>query len=88
MLEKGESPENIGAYCLDFIAETIISMTDYAIEKQGRLPLVYAGGVMSDVLIRNRIISRFEGASFAQPQFSCDNAAGTAIFAYLKGREK
>ncbi len=88
MLEKGESPENIGAYCLDFIAETIISMTDYAIEKQGRLPLVYAGGVMSDVLIRNRIISRFEGASFAKPQFSCDNAAGTAIFAYLKGREK
>lgn len=88
MLENGEKPENIGAYCLDFIAETVIAMTDYAIENHGRLPLVYAGGVMSDVLIRNRIISRFEGAAFAQPQFSCDNAAGTAIFAYLKGCEK
>ncbi|MBR5513831.1 MAG: peptidase M22 [Ruminococcus sp.] len=88
MLEKGEKPENIAAYCLDFIAETIISMTEYAIEKHGRLPLVYAGGVMSDMLIRQQIISRYEGASFAQPQFSCDNAAGTAIFAYLKGREE
>ncbi len=88
MLEKGEKPENIAAYCLDFIAETIISMTEYAIEKHGRLPLVYAGGVMSDMLIRQQIISKFEGASFAQPQFSCDNAAGTAIFAYLKGREE
>lgn len=88
MLEKGDSPENIAAYCLDYIAEAVISMTDYAIEKHGGLPLVYAGGVMSDMLIRKRIISRFEGASFAQPQFSCDNAAGTAIFAYLKGREE
>ncbi len=88
MLEKGEKPENIAAYCLDFIGETIISMTEYAIERHGRLPLVYAGGVMSDMLIRQQIISRFEGASFAQPQFSCDNAAGTAIFAYLKGREE
>jgi N6-L-threonylcarbamoyladenine synthase len=87
MLEKGEKPENIAAYCLDFIGETIIAMTEYAMEKHGRLPLVYAGGVMSDMLIRQQIISRFEGASFAQPQFSCDNAAGTAIFAYLKGRE-
>ncbi len=88
MLDSGESPENIAAYCLDYISAVIISMTDYAIEKHGRLPLVYAGGVMSDMLIRNRIISRYEDASFAQPQFSCDNAAGTALFAYLKWSEE
>ena len=34
------------------------------------------------MLIRNKIISRFEGASFAKPQFSTDNAMGTAILTY------
>ncbi len=88
MLDKGESPENTAAYCLDFIAGTIISMTGYVMEKYGRLPLVYAGGVMSDRLIRDRIISRYKDAAFAEPQYSCDNAAGTAIFAYLKWSEE
>lgn len=84
MLDSGESPENIAKYCLDFIAETILAMTDHAIDKYGELPLVFAGGVMSDVIIRDRIISRYPSASFAQPQFSCDNAAGVAIYGYLK----
>lgn len=84
MLEKGEKPENIAKYCLDCIAETIISMTAYAIGKCGELPLVFAGGVMSDVLIRDRITQRFPSAGFADPRFSCDNAAGVAIYGYLK----
>jgi N6-L-threonylcarbamoyladenine synthase len=82
--KNGESPENIAAYCLDFIAEAILGMTEYAVEKYGELPLVFAGGVMSDVIIRSRIISRFPSAGFAEPQFSCDNAAGVAIYGYLK----
>ncbi|MBO7473401.1 MAG: peptidase M22 [Ruminococcus sp.] len=84
MLKKGESPENIAKYCLDFIAETIIAMTGYAIEKNGQLPIVFAGGVMSDVIIRDSILEHFPLASFAEPQFSCDNAAGVAIYGYLK----
>ena len=84
MLKNGETPENIAGYCLDFIAGTIIAMTDHAIEKYGELPLVFAGGVMSDAIIRDSIISHFRSASFAEPQFSCDNAAGVAIYGYLK----
>ncbi len=84
MLKNGESPENVAAFCLDFIAGTVIAMTDHVVNKYGVLPLVFAGGVMSDVIIRDRIISRYPSASFAQPQFSCDNAAGVAIYGYLK----
>ena len=84
MLKNGEKPENIARYCLDFIAETIIAMTVHAADRFGELPLVFAGGVMSDVIIRDRIISRFPSASFAEPQYSCDNAAGVAIYGYLK----
>ncbi|MBQ9898030.1 MAG: peptidase M22 [Ruminococcus sp.] len=84
MLESGEKPENIAGYCLGFIAETVIAMTQSALEKNGSLPLVFAGGVMSDRLIRDRITEIFPGAGFAAPEFSCDNAAGAAIFGYMK----
>ncbi len=84
MLENGESRENVSAYCLDFIAETVLAMTDYALGECGNIPLVFAGGVMSDRLIKDSIISRYNSAVFAEPEFSCDNAAGIAFYAYLK----
>ena len=83
MLDAGETKENIARYCLDFICKTIEKMTEFALSEYGRLPLVFAGGVMSNSIIREKIQSRF-GASFAQPEFSCDNAAGVAILASLK----
>ncbi len=84
MLADGESKENIARYCLDFAGKTVEKMTEYAINEFGNLPLVYAGGVMSDVIIKDRIQSKFN-AKFAKPEFSCDNAAGVAVLAYLKG---
>ena len=42
MLKNGESPENVAAFCLDFIAGTVIAMTDHAVNKYGVLPLVFA----------------------------------------------
>ncbi len=87
MLDGGESKENISRYCLDYICKTLEKMTEYALEEKGRLPLVFAGGVMSNSIIREKIQSRF-GAAFAKPEFSCDNAAGVAILAALKGEKQ
>jgi N6-L-threonylcarbamoyladenine synthase len=84
MLEKGESPADIAKYCLDLVGETIAAMTSSAIEKCGELPLVFAGGVMSDAIIRERLLASFPGAAFAEPVFSCDNAAGVAVFGWMK----
>jgi N6-L-threonylcarbamoyladenine synthase len=50
----------------------------------GKLPVVYAGGVMSNTIIREIIQSRFD-SYFAEPEFSCDNAAGIAYLTSLKG---
>lgn len=86
MLENGEAKENVARYCLDFICKTLEKMTEYAIAEYGNLPLVFAGGVMSNSIIREKIQSRF-GASFAKPEFSCDNAAGVAILAAFRGAE-
>lgn len=84
MLEQNCSKEDIAAYCLEYITAVILSMTEYAIQKYGRLPLVFAGGVMSDKIIKNKITAVYGDAKFAEPAFSCDNASGVAIFGYLK----
>lgn len=84
LFEQGETRENIAKFCLDSVGAAVEEMTASALEKYGNLPIVFAGGVMSDVLIKERLLARFPQADFAQPQFSCDNAAGVAIYAYLK----
>ena len=58
-------------------------MTDGLFEKYGKLPVLYAGGVMSDSIIQNSFKEKYN-AVFAQPKYSTDNAAGIAYLAYRK----
>lgn len=83
MLANGEKSCDIALYVLRYIEAVIHKMTEYALEKFGDMPVVYAGGVMSDMLIRNTLLRDFD-AYFSEPCFSCDNAAGTAIYAAIK----
>lgn len=83
MLSDGESKEDTARFCLDFVGKTIEKMTDYALSVCGGLPVVYAGGVMSDVIIKDRLKAKYD-CEFAEPMFSCDNAAGTAILTYFR----
>ncbi len=83
MIDKGESPQNVAKFVLTYIAETVSSMLDGVIQKYGNLPVVFSGGVSSNSLLRKTINERYN-AYFAASEFSLDNAAGTAIYAYLK----
>lgn len=78
MLAAGETKERIAKFCLTAVCNTISSMTEALISEYGELPLIYAGGVMSNSIIRNEITSKYN-AFFSEPDFSCDNAAGIAI---------
>ena len=86
MLSDGEPAEDIAMFCLMYVYETVRAMTDAALDEYGKLPVVYAGGVMSDSIIRCRLEKDFD-AYFAEPAFSCDNAAGLALYAKLKSGE-
>ncbi len=77
MLSDGESREDTSNFLLSYVADVVTAMTENALSVLGEMPVVYAGGVMSDVIIRQKIEPRFE-AYFAEPDFSCDNAAGIA----------
>ena len=78
MLANGASREDTSAFLLSYIADTLCEMTTFLFSQYGELPIIFAGGVMSNSLIRAKIQSRFN-ADFAAPEFSCDNAAGIAL---------
>lgn len=84
MIDDGEKSEDTAFYCLQYIYSSICGMVESAVEKYGDLPIVFAGGVMSNKIIRSQLEKKFK-SYFAEPVFSCDNAAGTAIYAALKG---
>lgn len=83
MIASGAAPEDVAKFCIDSICSNIEEMTGYAKKRFGDIPVIYAGGVMSDKLIADSITEKF-GGYFASPEFSCDNAAGTAIYAAIK----
>lgn len=83
----GNTDENeIAKFVITYIADTIDKMTENIIDKYGNLPLVFAGGVMSNTIINERISKKYN-AYFAKPELSCDNAVGIAIYAYLKDKK-
>ena len=89
MFDKEGNAAMTSAFVLDFVGRTLCGLRDGVREVRGDLPIVYAGGVMSCRAIRQMLAE--EGAYFAQPQFSSDNAAGTALLArytYLKSERE
>lgn len=80
LLQKGESAENIAAFCIEYLARTVLKMIEYVLNLHPGLPLVFSGGVMSNKIIQRRISEKY-GAVFASPGFSSDNAAGIAVLA-------
>lgn len=86
MLKKGVPPCDIARYCLNTVAAVLAAMTKAAAEQYPHAAVLYAGGVMSNRLIRSQLERLPMQTAFAAPAFSCDNAAGTALYAALRQR--
>ncbi len=79
LIQQGTAPEDVAKYCLMTVGETLCGMAQNAKKQYGDLPILYAGGVMSNQLIRPLL--QATGTSwFAAPDYACDNAAGVAIY--------
>lgn len=70
----------VSAYVLETVGETLSALTEELLTRYANLPLLYAGGVMSNRILQEKLGNRFE-AHFSEPQFSADNAAGIALLA-------
>ncbi len=85
MLQQGEAPADIALYCLTYIKESLAAMAGALLQEHPGKHVVFSGGVMSNSMIRQDFLGRFD-CSFAEPVFSADNAAGIAVLAALQER--
>ncbi|MBQ7400330.1 MAG: hypothetical protein IJW06_07725 [Clostridia bacterium] len=82
-LADGEKHEDIAMFLFCSIAASLKKSSEHLRQVYGNCPILYAGGVMSNSIIRNEL-SKLENVYFASPALSCDNACGTALLAYKK----
>lgn len=82
LVKKGAPAAHVARYAIEYIHAAVNGMTERVMQKYGQHPVVYAGGVMSNSLIRESLTVKY-GGRFAAPEFSSDNAAGVAIIGHL-----
>lgn len=77
LFEKEKNREMTAAFVLDHLSRMMIAMSrDF--RRTEPLPLLFAGGVMSNTIIRREIEKVLPDVYFAEPAFSADNAVGIA----------
>lgn len=80
----------VAAFAIDSVCKTLDKMTENILNEYPSLPVLYAGGVMACKRIKKRLSGKYDCA-FAEPQYSGDNAVGTALLcrrAYLKSQSE
>ncbi len=80
LIDDGEDRSIVAAFTIKSVLRTIERLTENARETFGDLPVVYAGGVMSNKLIQNGL-AKCGNVYFSEAEYSCDNAAGIAVLA-------
>ena len=83
LYRETKDKEYVSSYVLNFVAETLLALTEQIRAEYPDIPIVYAGGVMSNKMLKSKL-SALEKTYFAEPDFSADNAAGIAILAQRK----
>lgn len=77
-IDNGEDNTYVAALCLKYIEESLFKMTENILGIYGDMPVVFAGGVMSNSIIRSNLTSKLS-CTFCEPQYSTDNACGIAV---------
>ena len=82
MAADGVPAPEIARFCLDSILAALDAMAAALLREYPGLPIVFAGGVMSNAYLRSALEEY--AACFAAPAFSADNAAGVAVLSAWK----
>lgn len=83
--QSGAPRETVARYAIDIVGSAVMEATRQAVEQTG-LPVLCAGGVMSNRRLQQRMHDAF-GAKFAEPTLSGDNAVGAAVLAAVLSGE-
>ncbi len=85
LYQTGAPRETVARYTIDIVGSAVMDATQQAVQ-QMHLPVLCAGGVMSNRRLQQRMRDAF-GAFFAEPALSGDNAVGVAVLAALLSGE-
>ena len=81
MVQRGEEPAEIAWFAQETVCRVVQACTKAAMEEYPGLPVLCSGGVASHGRLKE-LLRQNCGALFAQPQFSTDNAMGTAVLTW------
>ncbi len=87
LVQAGEDAGKIAYFTLDFVAKNVIALAEHARAQRGDLPIIFAGGVMRNKIIREKIMVKLGKVYFADVELSSDNAVGTAYLGYEKQKK-
>lgn len=83
-LGETESKENLALGVLQCVRDTLTKAMNNAIKETGIHDILIVGGVASNSILRKGFTEKLDATvHFALPQYSTDNAVGTAYLAYL-----
>ena len=73
----------VSRFVFAYVAKTLAKLTEFVDDCYPGIPILYAGGVMSNRFLQETLGQR-ENTYFAEPAFSSDNAAGIALLTRRK----
>ena len=82
LYSETEDKALVAAFVLDYIGRALTELCSEYEATYGKEHFVFAGGVMSNSIIKGMIKEKVS-ASFAEPRLSSDNAVGIAYLSYL-----
>ena len=83
MHKETNDPSATAAFVFDYLGDSILAMCKSLEAEVGETSFVFAGGVMCNSIIKNKLAKNLE-AYFAEPLMSADNAVGIARLATLQ----
>ena len=84
LIAGGEDAGRVAYFALDFVAKNVIALAEHAREEKPGIPIIFAGGVMRNKIIRGKITQKLKNVLFADVELSSDNAVGTAYLGLEK----
>ncbi len=77
LYDQTQNKELTAAFVFDYIGSALVGVCDNYVKLHGEAKFLFAGGVMSNSIIKDMLSERFD-VIFASPSVSADNAVGIA----------
>ena len=84
LYEETKDERAVAHFVLRYLGRAIVDICQSFLSEYGDMPMLFAGGVMSNSIIKGMIGAAIKDSSFAEPLLSADNAVGVASLGFLR----